>query len=95
VIDEGALLQALKSGQISGAGLDVFGKEPLPADSPLWDAPNVLITPHMTPAMPDKSQRSIDMIVANIRHYIEGEPMINAITEKDVFTPRGDAKASH
>jgi phosphoglycerate dehydrogenase-like enzyme len=95
VIDETALLQALKSGRISGAGLDVFDKEPLPAESPLWDAPNVLITPHMTPAMPDKTQRSIDMIVANIRHYIEGEPMINAITEKDVFTPRGEVGASH
>ena len=49
VIDEAALLNALTSGQIAGAGLDVFAKEPLPADSPLWDAPNMIITPHATP----------------------------------------------
>jgi phosphoglycerate dehydrogenase-like enzyme len=95
VIDEAALVQALRNGEIGGAGLDVFDTEPLPAHSPLWDIPNLLITPHMTPAMPDKTQRSIDMIVGNIRRYIEGKPMINAITKKDMFTPRGKAKPSH
>ena len=88
VIDEAALLNALTSGQIAGAGLDVFAKEPLPADSPLWDAPNTIITPHATPALPDKTQRSIDTIVANIAHYRAGRPMLNAITRKDLFTPR-------
>jgi phosphoglycerate dehydrogenase-like enzyme len=95
VIDEAALLQALLEGQIAGAGLDVFAQEPLPADSPLWDAPNVIITPHMTPAMPDKTQRSIDMIVANIGRYIKGEEMLNTITRRDVFTPREEVKSSH
>jgi phosphoglycerate dehydrogenase-like enzyme len=88
VIDEAALLNALTSGQIAGAGLDVFAKEPLPKDSPLWDAPNTIITPHATPALPDKTQRSIDTIVANIAHYRAGRPMLNAITRKDLFTPR-------
>ena len=88
VIDEAALIEALETGQIAGAGLDVFAKEPLPADSPLGDAPNVVITPHMTPALPDKTQRSIDMIVENIRRYRAGEPMLNAIGREDIFTPR-------
>ena len=86
VVDEAALLAALRSGQVAGAGLDVFDKEPLPASSPLWDAPNVLITPHMTPRMPDKTQRSIDTIVENLRRYRVGEPMLNAITERDIYT---------
>lgn len=88
LIDEAALLEALTSGEIGGAGLDVFDREPLPADSPLWDAPNMIITPHATPAMPDKTQRSIDMIVTNLARYRAGEPMLNAITRKDVYTPR-------
>jgi phosphoglycerate dehydrogenase-like enzyme len=88
VIDEDALLLALREGQIAGAGLDVFRQEPLPAGSPLWDEPNVLITPHETPRLPDKTQRSLDMIIGNIERYRAGRPMINVITEKDVYTPR-------
>ena len=72
VIDEAALLKALTSGQIAGAGLDVFAKEPLPADSPLWDAPNAIITPHATPRLPDKTQRSIDTIVGQYRALQRG-----------------------
>jgi phosphoglycerate dehydrogenase-like enzyme len=88
VIDEAALLHALRSGRIAGAGLDVFATEPLPAESPLWDAPNIIITPHATPRMPDRVQRSIDIIVTNIARYRACEPMLNTITEKDVYTPR-------
>ncbi|CAN5345638.1 hypothetical protein BH10PSE9_BH10PSE9_23200 [soil metagenome] len=95
VIDTAALLAALRTGQIAGAGLDVFDQEPLPADSPLWDAPNLLITPHATPAVPDKTQRSIDMIVTNAARYRAGEPMINAISREDVFTPRKELAAAH
>jgi phosphoglycerate dehydrogenase-like enzyme len=88
VIDEDALVEALSTGEIAGAGLDVFAKEPLPADSALWDQPNVIITPHATPALPDRTQRSINMIIANVENYRKRRPMLNAITEKDVFTPR-------
>ena len=88
VIDEAALIRALKDKQIAGAGLDVFKQEPLPADAPIWDAPNVVITPHMTPALPDRTQRSIDMIVENVARYRAGQPLLNALSEKDVFTPR-------
>jgi phosphoglycerate dehydrogenase-like enzyme len=95
VIDEAALLHALETGQIAGAGLDVFAKEPLPADSPLWDAPNIMITPHSTPSMPDKTQRSIDMIVANIARFRAVQPMLNAITQEDVFTPGKEHAPAH
>jgi phosphoglycerate dehydrogenase-like enzyme len=88
VIDENALLDALRTGEIAGAGLDVFSQEPLPKESPLWDAPNVLITPHMTPALPDRTQRSIDVILANATRYRTGLPMLNALTRRDVFVAR-------
>ena len=89
IIDEPALIDALRSGQIAGAGLDVFAKEPLPADSPLWDLPNVQLTPHMTPALPDRRQKSIDMIKENVDRYRQGRPMLNQLSAKDVFTPKG------
>ncbi|NKY58368.1 D-2-hydroxyacid dehydrogenase [Nocardia flavorosea] len=88
LIDQEALVEALHSGQIAGAGLDVTDPEPLPPESALWEAPNVVITPHSTPRLPDRTQRSIDMIVENLRRYRAGEPMLNALTERDVYTPR-------
>ncbi|UGQ11407.1 D-2-hydroxyacid dehydrogenase [Yinghuangia sp. ASG 101] len=86
VIDQSALVEALHAGEIAGAGLDVADPEPLPPDSPLWDAPNVVITPHMTPRVPDRTQRSIDIIVENIRRYRAGEPLLNRLTERDAYT---------
>jgi len=88
VVDEDALARALRSGEIAGAASDVFATEPLPADSPLWELPNFYITPHMTPRMPDKTQRSIDIITENARRYRAGERLINQIGENDMFTPR-------
>src|SRR6185369_4321666 len=67
VIDEAALIDTIRAGRIAGAGLDTFEREPLPADSPLWDLPNVLITPHTTPQVPDRTGRSFEMISENIR----------------------------
>jgi phosphoglycerate dehydrogenase-like enzyme len=86
VIEETALLEALREGTIAGAGLDTFATEPLPADSPLWDAPRTLITPHCTPAVPDRTGRSLDIICRNIVAYRAGEPMMNMLTIKDVYT---------
>jgi phosphoglycerate dehydrogenase-like enzyme len=54
----------------------------------------MIITPHATPGMPDKTQRSIDMIVENLARYRAGEPMLNAITRSDIFTPRADRAAA-
>lgn len=86
VVDEDALVAALHDGEIAGAASDVFATEPLPADSPLWDAPAFYLTPHMTPRMPDKTQRSIDMITENARRYRAGEPLINQIGPADIYT---------
>lgn len=88
LIDEPALLAALETGQIAGAGLDVFETEPLPADSQLWDSPNLIITPHVTPAQPDKAKRSVDVIAVNVDRYRAGQPMMNMLTAKDIYTRR-------
>lgn len=86
LVDEAAMIGALQSGEIGGAGLDTFEVEPLPKDSPLWDMPNVIITPHCTPALPDKDDRMIDYAIRNIKAYREGTPFVNRITEKSVYT---------
>jgi phosphoglycerate dehydrogenase-like enzyme len=86
VIDEVALAEALYAGQIGGAGLDTFTQEPLPSDSPLWDAPNTLITPHTTPQVPDRTGRSIDIIAENVRRYRAGEQLLNELKSSDVYT---------
>ena len=86
VVDETALLAALRDGEIAGAGLDTFEREPLPAESPLWDAPNTLITPHTTPQVPDRTGRSLEIIVENARRYRAGEPLLNLLRPEDVYT---------
>jgi len=88
VIDEAALIETLRAGRILGAGLDVFDREPLPADSPLWDLPNVLITPHLTPTVPDRTGNSLGIVLENARRYRVGEPLINLLTPEDIFTRR-------
>lgn len=79
VIAEDALLDALRGGRLRGAGLDVFGTEPLPPGSPLWDAPNVLITPHVSATTDRFWQRQEDLILGNIDRYLRGEPLKNAV----------------
>lgn len=86
LVAQDALIEALRTGSIAGAGLDVTDPEPLPDDSPLWDMPNVIITPHMTPKLPERTQRSIDLIVENLHRYQRGEPLLNALSPRDVFT---------
>ncbi len=86
VVDEAALARALHDGTIAGAGLDTFEVEPLPAVSPLWDAPNTLITPHVTPAVPDRTARSLEIIRENIRRYNSGDTLLNALTREDQYS---------
>jgi phosphoglycerate dehydrogenase-like enzyme len=93
VIDEPALIEALRAGTIGGAGLDVFEREPLPADSPLWDLSNVLITPHSTPALPDKQQRCCDIVCENARRFAAGQPLLNQLRPDEVWT-RGLAQTA-
>jgi phosphoglycerate dehydrogenase-like enzyme len=86
VIDQDALIAALTEGRIAGAGIDVTTPEPLPAEHPLWDTPNLLITPHFTASLPDRSERSLEVILDNIRRYRAGEPMLNQLSPEDVWS---------
>ncbi|MET1755830.1 D-2-hydroxyacid dehydrogenase [Novosphingobium sp. RD2P27] len=86
VVDEQAMIAALYEGRIAGAGLDTFEVEPLPADSRLWDAPNTLITPHVTPQVPDRTGRSVEIICENIRRFAAGEEMLNRLKPEDMYT---------
>jgi glycine cleavage system H protein len=76
LVDEPALLEALRAGRLAGAVLDVFGEEPLPSDSPWWDAPNVIVTPHAS----GHTLRFFDeLVVENVRRYLAGEPLLNPV----------------
>jgi phosphoglycerate dehydrogenase-like enzyme len=86
VVDEAALVVALRAGTIAGAGLDVFEREPLPVDAPIWDAPHTVITPHVTAEMPDLAARSLDIIEENVRRYRADEPLLNLLAPEDVYT---------
>ena len=72
VVDEPALIAALRSGHIAGAYLDVFEQEPLPADSPLWDMPNVIVTPHNSTAALGNDQRVYEIFVENLSRWSRG-----------------------
>jgi phosphoglycerate dehydrogenase-like enzyme len=86
IVDEGALVAALHDRVIAGAGLDVFEWEPLPSHAPIWDAPNAILTHHHTAEMPDRLNRSLDIICDNIRRYRGGEPLRNQLQPHDVYT---------
>jgi glyoxylate/hydroxypyruvate reductase len=76
-IDETALVGLLASGHLGGAALDVFETEPLPASSPLWDMPNVLINPHSASTSFRENGRITDIFCDNLRRYLAGEPLVN------------------
>ncbi|KAJ5818828.1 hypothetical protein N7474_004419 [Penicillium riverlandense] len=78
VIDQDALIAALKSGQLGGAALDVTDPEPLPEDHPLWDAPNVQISPHVSGLGKEYFPRSMDILAKNLERMERGEPLINS-----------------
>jgi phosphoglycerate dehydrogenase-like enzyme len=81
LVDEPALARALREKRIGGAALDVFPKEPLPVDSPLWDVPNLLITPH-TAALTEKLwERHYSLFSENLQRYLSGSPLL-AIVDK-------------
>jgi phosphoglycerate dehydrogenase-like enzyme len=77
VVDENALLQALNEKQIAGAVIDVFTQEPLPAEHPLWKAPNLFITPHVSGFSPKYKERAGEMFVENLKRYLHDEPLMN------------------
>ena len=73
------LVGALHANEIAGAGLDVFEIEPLPADHPLWTAPNVLITPHTAGYGPYLDERRFDILLDNCRRFAAGNPLRNEV----------------
>ena len=80
MVDEPALIAALQEGRIGGAALDVFAEEPLPADSPLWDMPNVIISPHNSGGWTEGlRQRQIAGFVKNLILFEQGEPMLSVV----------------
>jgi phosphoglycerate dehydrogenase-like enzyme len=77
VIDEGALVEALRDGRIGAAALDVFAHEPLPESSPLWELPNVLITPHVAANFDEYMPRAIEHFASNLRRFVAGDALEN------------------
>ena len=77
VVDEEALVRALKEGWIAGAGLDVFAQEPLPPESELWGMENVIMSPHISGGTEIYNQRAVGIFCENLRRYLAGEPLMN------------------
>ena len=75
-VDEPALMDALRRGRIAGAALDVTSIEPLPADSPLWDTPNLIITPHAAGGRP---LGALDLLAENLDALLAGRPLRNVV----------------
>ncbi|MGP1397310.1 MAG: D-2-hydroxyacid dehydrogenase [Inquilinaceae bacterium] len=82
IADDDALLKALREGWIAGAGLDAHGTEPLPPDSPFWDLPNTIITPHNGATTPMTRQRGIDIFIENLRNDAAGRPLRNVVDKR-------------
>lgn len=87
VVDEPALLEALREGRIALAGLDVFADEPLPADSPFWDMPNVIVSPHSSANAASENRKITDIFRHNLRCYLDGrlEDMCNIFQSKRMY----------
>jgi phosphoglycerate dehydrogenase-like enzyme len=79
IADDDALLRALREKWIAGAGLDAHGIEPLPADSPFWDLPNVVVTPHNGATTAATARRGVDIFLGNLRRFVAGEPLENLV----------------
>ncbi len=79
LIDEPALVNALQTGALAGAALDVFATEPLPTESPLWDMPNVIVTPHASGTTPTNQPRATAIFVENLAHWRRGKALRNEV----------------
>jgi phosphoglycerate dehydrogenase-like enzyme len=84
VVDEAALVAALQSGEIAGAGLDVFETEPLPSDSPLWRFENVFVTPHLGGQSDRYHEQLLPLLEDNLRRYVRREPLLNVVDAPEV-----------
>ena len=82
VIDETAMIAALRSGALAGAYLDVFVEEPLPSSSPLWGLPNVIVTPHNSASSTGNAARALDIFLGNLERWVRDEPLANEVSER-------------
>lgn len=80
IIDEPTLIRMLEEGKLAGAALDVAATEPLPADDPLWDTPNLFITPHSSPSSVQTTSNVTRILSNNLKRFLNGEPLQNAVS---------------
>ena len=76
------LVDALMAGEIAGAGLDVFEVEPLPAGHPLWQMPNVILTPHVAAQSERVPPRHLAVLLDNVCRFVAGEPLVNVVDKR-------------
>ncbi|MEN8098239.1 MAG: D-2-hydroxyacid dehydrogenase [Chloroflexota bacterium] len=79
LVDQTALIEALRNDLIAGASLDVFEEEPLPVDSELWTLENVIISPHVAGFTPQYDERAVDLFATNLERYLDGRPLLNLV----------------
>lgn len=82
LVDEEALIDHLAAGRLAGAALDVFGQEPLPARSPLWDMPGVMISPHTAGETTSEREALVEVFLDNLTRHIEGRPLRNVVDKR-------------
>lgn len=85
IVDLADLTAALETGEIAGAGLDVFEVEPLPADHPLWRIPKCILTPHVAGMSPRIAERHLAVLLDNIRRFVAGQPLVNVVDKRQWF----------
>ena len=91
VLQEAALLAALRSGTLAGAALDVFEREPLTADSPLWSLPGVIISPHIGGDVVATPAAFTEAFLANLDRYMRGEPLRDVVDKRLGYVPTGES----
>ena len=82
VVDDEALVDALRRGRIAGAALDAFREEPLPPESPFWSLPNAIVTPHVSGYSPDYFRRFVELWRDNLRRWADARPMRNVVDKR-------------
>lgn len=92
LVVEDDLLEALRNGSIGGAALDVFWQEPLPADHPLWDVPNVIISPHIGGDVASTPEQFVDLFLENLERWQSGRKLLNIVDKKLGFAPLSATK---
>jgi phosphoglycerate dehydrogenase-like enzyme len=86
-VDERALAEALASGRLAGAAIDVFEEEPLPQDSPLWEMPNVVVSPHASANFAGWRETLVELFVENLQRYVSGRPLRNVVDKARGYVP--------